>query len=148
MRILVFNTAASETGALKILKEFHQYVYENDKINNWTFIVSIDELKEKENIKVLINKDSKKSWIHRIKFELFETNRIIQREKPDVILSLQNLTVLWTKVSQAIYFHQSLHYNDFKKYSIFKKTERFLSIYLFILKILFKWSFKNSKKIC
>lgn len=147
MKILVFNTAASETGALKILKDFHSYINENDKNNTWTFVVSIDDLIASNNIKIIKNKKSKINWFNRIEYELFETNKIIKEEKPDVIFSMQNLALLWTKIPQVIYFHQSLPYNGFMKYSIFKKSERFLAVYLFILKHLFKFSFKRAKKI-
>ena len=40
MRIVVVNTAASSGGALSTLKDFYNYVRENDESYEWIFIFS------------------------------------------------------------------------------------------------------------
>src|SRR5690554_469166 len=88
-RILVFNVPASEGGAMTILNKYYQEAVA-DKKNCYTFVVSTPELKNTNNVKILSYKWVKKSWIHRIFFEIFVARKIVKTENPQKILSLQN----------------------------------------------------------
>lgn len=55
MKILVINFAASEGGALSILQDFYESINENDKDNEWYFLLSDRYLEETKNIKVIVD---------------------------------------------------------------------------------------------
>jgi glycosyltransferase involved in cell wall biosynthesis len=88
----------------------------------------------------------KLSWLHRIKFELFEASRLVKSLKADVILSLQNIVILNKRTPQVVYVHQSLPYIN-KRFSYFKKTERFLAIYADIFRLLIGLSVQKANSV-
>lgn len=148
MKILVFDVPASDGGALSVLQEFFEYINSHEKEHQWIFIVSVDKLNStSKNVKILKFPETKHNWGKRIYFELFKAKKIIQKEKPDIIFSLQNTALLWTKIPQIIYLHQTLPFIKCKRFSIFKKEERFLAIYRQIFKYLIGWSIKKSSGI-
>ena len=63
MRIIVNDIAASQSGALTVLKSFYEYVKEHDKENEYVFLLSDRYLKETERIKVCICKNVKKNGL-------------------------------------------------------------------------------------
>ena len=124
MRIVVNDTAASYGGALTILKQFYNYIKNNDQTNEWIFILSDNYLEETENIKIVINSEVKKSGLHKIYFDCFSGRKYINDLKPDVVLSLQNIITFGVKAPQYTYIHQSIPYQDVKKFSFLKGNER------------------------
>ena len=48
MRIVVNDIAASTRGALTVLKDFYNCVRENDRENEWIFLLGDDLLEETE----------------------------------------------------------------------------------------------------
>ena len=53
MRIVVNNIAASKGGAMTVLKDFYSCVCENDKQNEWIFLLNSKYFEETENVKII-----------------------------------------------------------------------------------------------
>ena len=107
MKIIVFNVAAEHSGALTILNQYYDKAV-NDKENEWSFVISTPPLVETDNVKVLRYPWVKKSWFHRLYFDLFVAPKIAEQVQADEVLSLQNLMIRGIKVKQTLYLHQSL----------------------------------------
>lgn len=116
MRIMVFDVPAESGGALTILNQYYDAAIK-DKENEWIFVVSISELKETDNVKVLNYPWIKKSWFHRLYFDNLVSNKIVDKYKVDEILSLQNVIVPKVKVKQTLYLHQPLPFVE-KRYGL------------------------------
>jgi len=109
MNILVYDVAASESGALTILQDFLQEVLAHaDKTVRWTFVVSTPELQTSPNVRVFNYPWVKKSWLHRLWFEHLVCPALVRRTGADLIFSLQNITVPHTALPQVLYVHQPL----------------------------------------
>lgn len=143
MRIMVFDVPAESGGALTILNQYHDAAME-DKQTEWIFIVSIPQLKESENVKVLNYPWIKKSWFHRLYFDKFVAHKLVEEYKVDEILSLQNIIVPGVDLKQTIYLHQSLPFVE-KRYSI-TENYKFWIYQNIIGKMIFK-SLRKSDKI-
>lgn len=118
MHILVYDVAASSSGALSVLEDLYHDIDSNqDKSVQWTFVISTPKLKETENIHIIRKPWIKKSWLHRLVFEFFGIQRVIRKVKPDKVFSMQNLAVPRCKLPQILYVHLALVFSDYK-YSI------------------------------
>lgn len=125
MRIMVFDVPAESGGALSVLHEFYtEFVH--DQENEYIFILSLPELKETYNIKVLRFPWIKKSWGHRIYFDYIIAPILIKKHKIDKVLSLQNITIRNTKVYQSVFVHNAL---PFTEYAISIKENKKLWFY-------------------
>lgn len=114
-RIIVYDVAASSSGALSVLNDFYAEVRAySDKSIKWTFVISTPQLEETENIKVVRVPWVKKNWLYRLFFDYFVAPRLVKRERPDKIFSLQNTLVPNTNVGQVLYLHQSLPFVEYK----------------------------------
>ncbi|QFF98023.1 glycosyltransferase [Psychrobacillus glaciei] len=148
MRIVVNAAAASSGGALTILKSFYGSVIQNySKEVEWIFLVSDNYIEEQENVKTLVLKDIKKSWLNRLKFDFIVGKKLVNELRPDLIFSLQNTKIYGVKTEQIIYLHQPIPYQNIKKFSFFKKEERILAIYQKVIGKLIDSSLLNSKLI-
>lgn len=128
MKILVYDVAAEDGGGLFVLKNFYREVLEQTPDNiEWVFVVSQDILKATERVRVLTYDKPKKSWMHRLVFENIDFPGVIKAEKPDLVISLQNMPVKRYNGRQFVYLHQSLQYCP-KKFSFLKKEERGIAI--------------------
>jgi len=143
MKTMVFNVAADKGGALTILNQYYNMA-KVDVNDDWIFVVGLPMLEDTENIKVLRYPWIKKSWIHRLYFELFVARRIIERYSPDEILSLQNIMIKGTKVKQTVYVHQSLPFSE-KKFGIIENPKFW--IYQNIIGNLIKRSIKKADRV-
>lgn len=139
MRIMVFDVPAVSGGALSILNDFYND-YKTKLENEYIFVVSKPEIKETKNIKVLRFEWVKKSWFHRLYFDYFVAPKLIKKFAVDEVLSLQNIIIPYTKVSQAVYYHNALPLADYR-FSIL--DEPLLWVYQNILS---KGIFKSLKK--
>lgn len=138
--IIVNNPAAKESGALTILKNFLETIY-NSKCNNKFYIfVSLEELKkfEKENIKIIIIE--KQSFKQRIFWDNYGLKKYlkINEIEANLFLSIQNTGVNLPKnIPQLLYFHQAIPLSE-KKWNFFKKEEQkywfYKNIYPFFIK--------------
>jgi len=145
MKVLVVDFAASEGGALSILKEYYEEIL-TDKNNDYYFLLSDNYVKEKSNIHIRVLKKYKK-WIPRLYFDYFQGKKIIEELKPDIVLSLQNTIIHGTKIKQVLYMHQSLPFQDVKTFSFIKKKEIKLAIIQKLMVFFIKSSMKKANKI-
>lgn len=140
---MVFDVPADSGGALTILNQYYNTAVE-EKDKEWIFVIGIPKLEECENITVLNYPWVKKSWFHRLYFDLFIAYKIVNKYKADEILCLQNVIIPRVSLKQTLYLHQSLPFIE-KKYGI---TENFkFWLYQNIVgKIIYK-SIQKSEKI-
>ncbi len=147
MRIVVNDIAASTGGALTVLKEFYNCVRENDRENEWIFLLGDHLLEETDNIKVKVLKDVKASGFKKLQFDFITGKKYIGGLKPDVVFSLQNIITFGLKVQQLVFIHQSIPFQNIKKFSFLKKEERKLAVYQYLIGAIIKRSAKKSDKV-
>ena len=133
MRIVVNDIAASTGGAMTILKDFYRCVRENDTENEWIFLLGDEYLEETERIKIMTFPHVKRSKIKKLQFDFFKGKKIIEELRPDAVLSLQNVITHGLKVPQLTYVHQSIPFQDVKRFSFLKKRERNVAVYQYII---------------
>lgn len=143
MRIMVFDVPAESGGALSVLHDFYDE-YKEDQGNEYIFVVSLPELKETSNIKVLRFPWVKKSWGHRLYFEHFIAPKLIKKYKVDKVLSLQNIIVPHTKVYQTVFVHNAL---PFSEYHFSLKEDKLLWVYQNIIGRNIKKSIKKAEHV-
>ena len=117
MNILVLGTAASDGGALTVLKNLYSDVLKDTEGHHWYFTVSNETLKSKENITVVPFEWTKKSWIHRLYFDKVSASKLVKEYDIDVVISLQNTITRSTNVKHILYLQQSLPFVD-KRYTL------------------------------
>lgn len=143
MRIIINDIAASTGGAMSILKQFYQFIKENDKHNEWIFLLGNKYLEETENIKILCFPKVKNNHIIKILFDCFYGKKIIEKYNPDVVVSLQNIITFGLKTRQIVYIHQSIPFQSEFKFSFVKKKERKIA---FIQNIIGKFIIQSAKR--
>ncbi len=145
MHIMVFDVPASGGGALSVLQDFYEEVRSHpDKNIQWTFVLSVPILEETENIRILRFPWVKKSWFHRLFFDCLVAPVLAKQYKVDIIFSLQNIIIPFTKVQQILYMHQSLPFAE-KKYSLTQHSKYW--IIQNIIGRLIIWSMKRAKLV-
>lgn len=107
MRILINSVAASSSGALGILQEYYQRAAE-DADGQYILLISVPELPSTPNVKVLRFPWVKRSWLHRIVFDWVVAPAIVKRERPERIISLQNLKMKLVSAPQTVYEHNCI----------------------------------------
>src|SRR5690554_4597275 len=143
-KIIVFNVPAVSGGALTILNKYYEEAI-NDTKNEYVFVVSTPKLGETKNVRVLNYPWVKKSWFHRLWFDMFIAKKIVKKENPDEIMSLQNTYIKNKKnLFQTIYMHQPLPYTDIK-FSLFKEPK--LWVYRNVIGKIINKSLKKVDKI-
>lgn len=145
MKIVVVDFAASSGGAMTILEQYYN-IAKKDKKNTYTFLLSDNYLKETDNIKIVLLTKQKK-WLNRLKFDHFEGKKIINKIAPDKIISLQNTIVRGIKIPQTVYIHQSIPFQNIKKFSFLKKEERKLATIQYLIGHEIKQSAKKADSI-
>lgn len=123
MRVVVNNFAARSGGALSILTDLNNYIECSNANFEWIFIISehyFDSIK----IKYIVLKSYRKSWIKRILFDFITGRHIINKLKPDFLISLQNTYTYGVKAKQFVYLHQALPFYPEARFSFFSKNER------------------------
>ena len=94
MKILVYDVAAEYGGAMTVLRDFYREVLEKSPRDiRWVFVVSQPVLEETAQVKILCFGKPKKSRLHRLAFEHLDLPKILAAEKPDAVISLQNMPV-------------------------------------------------------
>lgn len=147
MRIVVNDIAASSGGALTVLREFYHCIRENDRENEWIFLLGDNLLEETENIQIKVLKDVKASGWKKLCFDFVTGKKYIHSLQPDVVISMQNIITFGVKVPQIVYIHQAIPFQTCKKFSFFKKSERKLAVYQHIIGRIIKLSAKKSDKV-
>lgn len=120
MRTLVYDVAADSGGAATVLQSFYEE-FKKDTENEYIFVLSVYELPETENIKVLNFPEVKKSMLHRLYFDHFVAHKLVKQYQADRVLSLQNIELPHAKVPQIVYEHNALPFSEYK----FKPWEAF-----------------------
>lgn len=146
MRIVVNDIAASTTGALSILKDFYRYLVANETEHEWIFLLGDSYIEETERIRVRVLSDVKKSWLRRLKFDLFTGAPYIRALKPDIVFSMQNTLTRGYHGKQAVYIHQPLGFQRWKRFSFFKPKEREYAIYQYVIGALIDSAVKHADK--
>lgn len=113
MRIMVFDVPAESGGALSVLHEYYNKFKLNQE-NEYIFVLSLPELKETTNIKVLRFPWIKKSWVHRLYFDHVIAAKLIKEYNIDQVLSLQNVIIPHTAVYQSVFVHNALPFSDYR----------------------------------
>ena len=143
--ILVYDVAASTSGALSVLNDFYNEVKNyDDKSIQWIFVISTPHLGDTENIKVIRLPWVKKSWIHRLICDHFTAPKLIKNISIDKVFSLQNVLIPSTSIPQVLYLHQPLPFADYR----FKLTENYIFwVYQNIISKFIFLSIKKAEKI-
>lgn len=147
MRIVVNDIAASTGGALSILKDFYSYVKEFDSDNEWIFLLSDSYIEETEKIKIITLPKIKKNPLKKLWFDFVSGKKFISALNPDCVFSLQNIITFGLKAKQFVYIHQPLPFQNLREFSFFKKSERSLAIYQYLIGAIIKKSAKGADKI-
>lgn len=147
MRIVVNDIAAVSGGAMSVLKDFYSAVCEYDKENEWIFILNSQYFEQTDNVRILVRSDVKKSKIKKVLFDWFTGRRFINKLKPDVVLSMQNIITFGVKAPQIAYVHQSIPFQSVKKFSFFRSSERKLAVVQHIIGRIIKRSVKKSDAV-
>ena len=150
--IFVNDTAATEGGALTILKQFLDSIkMHSSKDYLYYVFCSVPELKAYENEQIKIINDIKaKKWLDRIKWDLLGLKNWSKKNKikADLIISFQNTGCRYFKnTKQLIYIHQPLPFYQDKKWNIFKRDGRSLWFYQNIYKKIIRYSLARNSLI-
>lgn len=143
MNIMVVDVAAQHGGAATILEQFVGE-FKSDSTNDYVVVLSTMQFEDCSNIKFINFPWVKKSYLHRLWFDVIYSKKLVRKYKPDKILSLQNCTISAGKVEQEVYFHNPLPISDIK----YKLNEsKSIWIYQNILGRYWKNSLKKASKI-
>lgn len=142
--IAVSASSLKSGGGLTILRQFISHI--NDKNTYYIFIdknLKIDDLGLKN---IHIVKVDTSGIVKRIIWDWYGLNKWFKSRdlKPDVVISMQNTSVVSNKESKKIiYLHQGISLHS-KSWSFFKRKERTLAFYKYIYP-LFIFIFANKK---
>jgi glycosyltransferase involved in cell wall biosynthesis len=148
MRIVVDDIAASKTGALSVLRDFYNYIAENEAAGNeWIFVLGDRLLEERDNIRIIVRDDVKASRKNRLKFDLMTGAAFFEGLKPDVLFSMQNTLPRGYGGRQVLYVHQPLGYQNRKRFSLLKAEEREYAVYQKLIGRMIDASVKRADKV-
>ena len=125
MKIVVYDVAAEDGGGLFVLKDFYNEVLNHNDGIEWHFFVSTKEIKSNKNI--IVHYYPKKNIINRMLSEQIQISKMISSISPNLVVSLQNMPLVFCKYKQVVYLHQSLQYCPVS-FSFFHRSERKLAI--------------------
>lgn len=110
-KIVVVDVPAVSGGNLTILRELHSWAVEHDEFS-WVFMVSTPSLSEHEHVRVHRFPWVKRSWLHRLAFDVFRCRWVISKSGADAVISLQNTVIPGVRLRQLVYVHQPLPFTD------------------------------------
>ncbi|HPH11961.1 MAG TPA: glycosyltransferase [Thermotogota bacterium] len=144
--IIVNDVAASQGGALSILRQSLSELSENKEAEHfhWIVFVSNDLMKDYNAEHIEIRKVNVKKWHKRIWWDTIGIKKYLNNSKikPALAVSLMSVGFKYLKVPQMVYIHQSLPYGDFSEFKRFEWKSKF---YTRAIGIWMKWSIsKNS----
>lgn len=147
MRIVVNDIAADSGGVLSVLKDFYQYIRDNDTDNEWYFLVGGDFITPTDRIHVIQLPQVKNSYLKRLSFDFLTGRSLINDLNPDVVFSLQNTITFGVNAPQVVYEHQPLPFQDVKNYSFLKASERRMAMYQHLIGKVIVGSVKHASKV-
>ena len=107
MKVAVFDVPAEFGGVYTILQGIYHEACSCPAID-WTFIVGKAKMESKNSVTVKRFPWVKKSWLHRLFFDVFCAPSILRKLKPDLVVSFQNNGIRGAKVPQILYMHQAM----------------------------------------
>ncbi len=143
MNILVYDIAAENGGAVSILESFYKTHLE-DQNNHYYYFLSLYHVPETHNITPLYFPEVKKSWLHRLLFDLFVVQKYIKQLKIDSVISLQNVAIPFFHGHQTVYEHNALPFSEYKFSFI---EDRKMWVYQNIIGKIYLWSIRKADKI-
>ena len=114
MKYLVYDIAATESGALTVLENYYSRAVLDDT-NEYVFIVSVPSFPSARGVSIRRFPQAKNSWLHRLWFDYFIAPKIVKEEKPDRIISLQNMRIPLVRVPQTV-LEQNCIFKPFTDY--------------------------------
>lgn len=147
MRIVVNDIAADGGGVLTVLLDFYQYIRDNDKENEWFFLLGGDFIEPTDRIHVIKLPQVKQSYLKRLQFDFLTGRKMINDLKPDVVFSLQNTITYGVSAPQVAYQHNLLPFQDVKRYSFLKSAERKLAMYQHLIGGVIRAAVKKADKL-
>lgn len=147
MKIVVNDIAASGSGAMTVLRDFYEYVCENDHENQWIFLLNDRYFEETDNVKILTLPAVKRNPFRKLLFDFITGRKYIGALQPDVVFSLQNIITFGMKVPQVAYIHQSIPFQTVKRFSFLKASERKMAVIQYLIGAVIKRSAKKSSKV-
>lgn len=147
MKIVVNDIAASTGGAMTVLRDFYAYICENDRENEWIFLLSDRFFQETDNVKIKTLPEIKQSRLKKLVFDFITGRKYINALAPDVVFSLQNCITFGVKAPQIVYIHQSIPFQTQKKFSFLKSSERSLSVIQHLIGSVIKLSAKKADRV-
>ncbi len=133
MRIVVVDFAATLGGATSILKSFYRYLVESKDRNEWIFLLSDKHIQETANIKIVLLKKEKSSWLRRIAFDFVYGRKLIRQLDADAVFYLQNTLIHGVKAPQIMYMDQSISFQKEKRFRFTLPEERVFAVYQHII---------------
>lgn len=143
MKILVYDVAAENGGAVTVLQSFYEE-FCRDTENEYLFVLSVCRLEEQPHIQVLNFPWIKKSPLHRLFFDHFTAPRLVKKYNVDEILSLQNIELPHAEVPQSVYEHNALPFSE-HQFRLLEAPD--LWVYQQILGRMMKRSIRRAKKV-
>lgn len=147
MKIVVNDIAADSGGVLTVLRDFYQFIRDNDTENEWYFLVGGAFLEPTERIHVIELPQVKNSYLKRLSFDFLTGRKLINSLKPDVVFSLQNTITYGVKAPQVVYEHQLIPFQNIKSYSFLKASERTMAMYQHLIGRIIIHSVKHATKV-
>lgn len=144
LRIVVLATAASGGGAMSILRDLHEHVSQDPGRHEWVFLLSARYLEEGPSVSVQVIPGPKKSWLHRLNFDVLTGGRFVRKLKPDLLLSLQDTLPRGLDCPTILYVHQVIPFQSEMRFSFWKPEERQLAVYQHLIGGLIKRSISHA----
>ena len=113
MNIMVFDVAAEGGGALSVLTDYYNE-YCKDIKNNYYLVLGKPHFEQRSNIKIINKSWIKKSWFHRLFFDLFSAKSLVKRHEINRVVSLQNIIIPFLNVPQTVLVHNALPFSEYK----------------------------------
>ena len=112
-KVLVVDTAAAHSGALVVLRQFHEYAKTRKDID-WVFVLGTASLPACDNVEIINVGWTKKTWFFRLFFDLFMVGIIARRAGVSRIISLENNAFPFAREGQSVFLHQPLFFTSIK----------------------------------
>lgn len=141
--ILIYDVAAESGGALSVLNDYYQKAL-LDVDNFYFFVVSVANIENAGNVRILKYPWIKRSWFHRLYMDNCIVKDIVKKYKIDEVLSLQNHAINGINIRQSVYVHNAIPFCE-HKFRLFR--DPFLFFYQNIIGFLTKKSLKKASSI-
>lgn len=148
MNIVINDVAVKKNsgGVYTILREVYESAKKDTK-NTYFFILGDHLFEESQNVHIIVRPDLQKKYLKRILFDFGFEKQEVLKYNPDIVVSLQNIAMLRLKnVTQYVYLHQPLPFQRSFFFNPWKKKERKLSFYQFLVGFVIKLSFLLNKR--